>query len=379
VTRTVGDFLTAFVRPLVRGGEIHVGKPVSDAELTAFGQQLPYASAELVAVDEARTEAVAELVVRPPSFVLDEDELALAAALHNLLFLAHPRVEHWLTPAGRLDRVREAAQRFAARPRARSRYALLARHGLLHRLFALSRTDVTLAWWTGSATFYGQRPPPRLARWPGLRRVTETSSVVGYTDLLGDPDVEPIIAELLKLSPLTDLLSQPRDGPPLEWEHAIPVLRDPELARAVCYWALSGAVPELQIAAPARFAAAFERYLERRPPAADVRAVAAFLIHLNALLAVAEVGERDLDAPSALLTTLLAPERASRRARGLATFFALPAVLAAIDPALAAPPGVAADDRIARRWRVHRTQAAACVGEAVRDSLESRLRKAIAA
>ena len=32
---------------------------------------------------------------RPPAFVLERDELALAAGLHNALFLVHPRAERW--------------------------------------------------------------------------------------------------------------------------------------------------------------------------------------------------------------------------------------------------------------------------------------------
>ncbi len=377
MARTVTQFLANFVVPLVRGGAMHVGRPISEPELTVFIQDLPHASVPLVEADEARADAVAELVVRPPSFVLDEDELHLAAALHNLLFLEHPVVDGWASPTSRLERVRETAQRFVARPRAADRYQLLARHGLLHNLFDISRADVTVSWWTGTATYFGQQPPARLTRWRTFRRVNEETTTAVYSELLGDPDVEPIVGELLRLSPLTDLLSQPREGPPLDWDCAVVVLRDAELARAVAYHALRHSNAEAMLAAPARYAAAFERYLERNPPAEDVRAVAAFLVHLNALLGVAESRDRDPDAASPLLTTLLAPERAARRPRGLGTFFALPDALAKVDPRLAVPPGMLDDDLYRRRWERHRAQSRASLSDAVLDNLAGRLKKSL--
>jgi hypothetical protein len=379
--RTLSDFLEQFVLPLVRGGELFVGRPVTPAELVQFEQALPHASVALVAVDEARSDAIAELVVRPPALVLDADELSLAAALHNLLFLEHPVVDSWVSSSGRLERVRESAQRFAARPAALDRHTLLARHGLLHNLFDITRTDTTVSWWTGSIRYFGQKPPARLTRWRTVRRVREDTTLAGYGELLGDPDVESVIAELLRLTPLTDLLSHPREGPPLGWEQAVVVLRDPELARAVAYRALKPTDPETLVAAPSRFAAAFERFLERRPAPDDVRAVAAFLVHLNALIALGETRDRDPDAPSPLLTTVLAPERAARRPRGLATFFALPDALARVDPRLAAPPGLAAGDpgdaRAQRRWRRHREQVRHGVGDPIIETLASRLRRAL--
>ncbi len=377
MARSAEHFLASFVVPLVRGGAIHVGKPLTETQVVAIAQNLGHASVPLVDADEARTETIAELVVRPPSFVLDEDEVFLAAALHNLLFLEHPRVDSWLTLDSRVERVRDVAARFASRPRATDRYRILARHGLLHNLFDLSRKDIKLSWWTGSARYFGQQPPTRLKRWASVRRVSEETSSVGFESLLGDPDVEPVVAQLLSLSPLTDLLTQPRDAPPLSWETAVVVLRDRELARAVAYRALSGPPPDALLAPAARYAAAFERFLEKRPPAADIRAVAAFLVHLNALLAVAESRDRDLDAPSPLLTTVLAPERAARRPRGLGTFFALPDVLAEIEPALAVPPGMAEEDAYRRRWEQHRRQTRDAVSDAVRDSLLSRMKKVL--
>src|SRR5256885_1593257 len=80
--------------------------------------------------------------------------------------------------------------------------------------------------------------------------------------------------------------------------------------------------------------------LERAPDEADVRAVAAFLVHLNALFCVGELTLREPAAKSPLISTVLAAEAAGQRPRGLATLFALPGALAQVDARLATPPGI---------------------------------------
>ena len=89
----VGSFLDGFVRPLVAGGEIHVGRPITIDDVLRFDVALDHASVESVAVDEARASVLSTVVCRVPAFVLEQDDLALAAALHNALFLSHPAAE----------------------------------------------------------------------------------------------------------------------------------------------------------------------------------------------------------------------------------------------------------------------------------------------
>jgi hypothetical protein len=144
-------------------------------------------------------------------------------------------------------------------------------------------------------------------------------------------------------------------------------------ARAIAYVALAPKKDDELVAAPARYAAAFEQMLERNPEEADLRAVAAFLVHLNVLLALAETRQRDLDGPSALLSAVLAADRAGQRRRGLTAFFALPAALARVDPRLSMPPGPVDDAPLHRRWQRHRAQAAEGVGDAVIDTLASKI------
>lgn len=377
--RDLSEFLRRFALPLVRGGELAVGRPIAQDEIPDLEAQIPHCTPDVTAVDDARTEVIAELVVRPPAQVFDIDELAMAAAVHNLLFLVHPRADTWAVSSGARRRVLETAQEMAGRPLSHSRSRVLARHGLLHNLFRLTRIDTKVSWWTGTATFLGQRPPTRLRAWRSVRRVREEQTVAGYEDLLGTVEVAPVVSALLRRAPLTQLLAMAREGPPLYWEDAVFLLRDPELARAISYRALRGSDPRQIVAAPARFAAAFEQMLERAPVESDVRAVAAFLVHLNALLAMAEAGDREVGPKSPLLSAVLSPERAGQRQRGLATFFALPAALALIDPRLAVPPGVTEDLVLSDRWVRHRAQVVEGVGEAVVESLAGRLRRHLTA
>ena len=371
----VRDFLDRFVRPLVAGGELHVGAPIPLADVERWDGELANASVEHVAVDDARTTILSTLVCRPPPILLDADDLALAAGLHDALFLVHPRADQWSVSDRQRRKIIDTALGLVSQPLTQNRTRVMARHALLHNLFHLTRSDTTVSWWTGRARFQGQRPPPRLTAWKGMRRVREDITVVDFDDLLAVPDTAPVIATLLRRTPLTQLLDTHPGAPPLHWEDAVFLLRDAELARAVAYRLVPDGAPRDQVAGPARLAAAFEQMLERAPDERDVRAVAAFLVHLAALFCLGEINLREQHGKSPLISTVLAVEGAAQRPRGLATLFALPGALALVDPRVATPPGIAEHPRLAARWAVHRSQTAELLGDSVIEALAGRLRR----
>jgi hypothetical protein len=371
----VREFLANFVKPLVAGGELHVGAPIPTPDVERWEHELHDASVELVAVDDARTTVLSTLVCRPPALVLEGDELMLAAGLHNALFLVHPRADLWSVSDKQRRRIIETALAMVSRPLSRNRTRILARHALLNNVFHLTRNDTTVSWWTGRARFFGQRPPSRLLAWKGVRRVREEVTIVDFDELLAVPDTAPVIATLLRRTPLTQLLDSHPGAPPLHWEDAVFLLRDAELARAVAYRLVPDAPARDQVSGPARLAAAFEQMLERAPDEHDVRAVAAFLVHLNALFCMNELSLREPGAKSPLISTVLAAEAAGQRPRGLATLFALPGALALVDARLSIPPGVESLPPLARRWMVHRAQTAELLSDAVVDALAARLRR----
>ncbi|HEY0254303.1 MAG TPA: hypothetical protein VGC41_22400, partial [Kofleriaceae bacterium] len=208
-----------------------------------------------------------------------------------------------------------------------------------------------------------------------VRRVREEHVDVGFDELFAVPDTAPIVATLLRRTPLTQLLDSQPGAPPLHWEDAVFVLRDAELARAVLSHLVPGGAPSEQVREPSRLAAAFEQMLERAPDEGDVRAVAAFLTHLSGLFALAEIHMREPNAKSPLISTVLAPEATAQRPRGLTTLLALPGALELVDPRLATPPGISGIPQLAARWRVHRAQTKELLSEAVIDALAQRLRR----
>ena len=371
----VREFLDRFVRPLVAGGELHIGSPIPLAELDRWDGELSEASVETEAVDDAHAAVMSTLVCSPPGFLLEREDLALACGLHNALFLVHPRADRWTVTERTRRRIIDSALAMVSQPLVQSRRRVMARHALLHNVFHLSRRDITVTWWTGKARFQGQLPPTRLTAWEGVRRVRKDEQRVGFDELLAVPDTAPVVATLLRRTPLTQLLDAHPGAPPLHWEDAVFLLRDSELARAIAYRLVPDAPPREQIVGPARLAAAFEQMLERAPDEGDLRAVSAFLVHLNALFCFGELDLREGNARSPLISTVLAPETAAQRPRGLATLFALPGAMSLVEPRLAIPPGIEGVPALANRWMVHRAQTSELLGEAVVDALASRLRR----
>src|SRR5690348_15124265 len=180
----VREFLEHFVRPLVAGGDLHIGAPIPIEDVDRWEHELAEASVELVAVDDARTAVLSTLVVRPPALVLERDELALAAGLHNALFLVHPRAGLWSVTDRARRRIIDTALAQVSQPLSRNRTRVMARHALLHNVFSLRRRDITVSWWTGRARFQGQKPSRRLTAWRSVRRVREDETLVGFEELL---------------------------------------------------------------------------------------------------------------------------------------------------------------------------------------------------
>lgn len=370
---TVAHHLTSFVLPLVKGGELHVGAPIPPPQLEEMQRDLDSATAEQVAVDDARIEMATLLVCRPPPLILEPEDLALTAGLYNALAANHPRTDSVLVTEKQRRRVLDAALTMVSQPLTQNRQRVIGRHALLHNLFRLERTDITVSWWTGSARFFGQPTPARLTAWRGVRRVQEEVMTVGFDELLATTETAPVIATLLRRTPLTQLLCTHRTAPPLHWEDAVFALRDAELARAVAYRLLPEQPTRDHLFGVARLSSAFEQMLERAPARADVCAVAAFLCHINALFCMGELSIREPHGKSPLVAAALATDAAGQRPRGLATLLALPQALAVVEPALAEPPGLSDEPKLAARWQAHRAQVVEALGRPVIDALIGRL------
>jgi len=217
-------FLERFVLPLVAGGELHVGRPLDAEDLQLVEAELVIEGEASLAIFAARRRRAARLWLYPVELQLDGPALRMLVGLHNLLFLNHPDADRWWRSNRAIRRVRTFTTGCLELPPPASDEELVARHTLLANLPGLSRTDTQIKYWAGTRTYEGMSPPTRQQYQINLL----AESGEGEDDL-------PLLALLLRFSPLTDLLSPRRPAPPFEWAGVTPYLRRPSLCRLVCH------------------------------------------------------------------------------------------------------------------------------------------------
>jgi hypothetical protein len=102
----------------------------------------------------------------------------------------------------------------------------LSRHTVFSRVLEIGRTDTRVSWWTGSSTFRGSEPPPRLLSWPELRRVHVYRKVHPLSDLPAETkDFDPslfydTLRRWLAMSPITDLATANRIEIKFAWSES---------------------------------------------------------------------------------------------------------------------------------------------------------------
>ena len=226
-------FVSDFLLPVVRGGAVHVGRPIGLPAVDRMLRDLPLlegaALDRLAACRIASATRVAPVVAPPP---FDETTVRLAAALHDLLALGHPELGG--TRSRRTDRVAAAALELASVGAPRSATEAVNRHSLLARLPEIVRVDRTVHFWLGRQTFVGRRVPPRVTALPTLRRVRVEQTSRSWLREIGIPVVgRQAFLALNVASPLGEALDPLRLEPPIAWGRILPVLRFPTLARVV--------------------------------------------------------------------------------------------------------------------------------------------------
>jgi hypothetical protein len=227
-------FLSAFVVPLVRGGAVHVGRPLGPEALDRLARAAAAAEPEAAATLAASRLAVAARLLptsSPPA--LDETSLRLAGALHDLLALSHPGLGG---PGiiNRQQRIAYAAFALAAVGPPPSAREAVDRHSLLARLPEIARVDSTVHFWLGRQLYLGRTPPRRVIAWPTLRRVRVERRDRSWLREIGIPAVaRRAFLALSAASPIGEALDPLRLEPPLSWGRILPILRFPALARIV--------------------------------------------------------------------------------------------------------------------------------------------------
>jgi hypothetical protein len=276
------DFLLDAMVPLVRGGPVKVVTPIDARDLEKLRSVLLILDGVSPGMLESSRELVAaEITLSLPPLLLDDEALALAAALYDALWLSHPEAQG--RSQSRLERVARFAEKCAQVAPAQTRDVMLSRHTMLHNLFHIGRTDRRVRFWAGSRMYLGKEPPARLLAWRSVRRVRVEATHRNWYRETDAPDaVRAIVRNLLMASPLTDVLNSARVEPPPSLSAIAQVARDAELARYACYQLVSSGLGP--VAQP--LGAQLADCAARRPDAPELRPAMAFACHLHILEAL---------------------------------------------------------------------------------------------
>ena len=228
-----------FVLPLLKGGRLHVGRPVgwpavAQAQVTGGRgwQEEALAVAEVARLRQLGAAALAP-GCDPP--LLDESSLRLAAAAHNLLLLGHPEIAD--RPRDQ-ERVAELAQELASLGPPADLCQAAARYSLLARLPEVVRVEhqvrVGPSWLrfelraTGGSPNVAMRALARVSAKPVISRRRDWWKEIGFPTC-----ADGAMAELFRACPLLEAMDPLRLHPPLSWRRILSVLRFPALGRVV--------------------------------------------------------------------------------------------------------------------------------------------------
>ena len=233
------QFISRFLLPLVRGGTLEVGRPLSRRGIEALARDHALRPTHgerdaAVALGVARRQAVAALVPQTALFDIDDDTWRLGAAVHDLLALAHPRIASGPGSEARIGRIAAVATALGSLGAPRTLRQTLARHSLVARLPEVMRLDRTVRYWLGRQTFVGRRPPARVLALPRVRGVkVETVRRAWLRDVGVPAAARPAFLALTEGSPLGEALDPLRLDPPPSWGRVLPALRYPVICRLV--------------------------------------------------------------------------------------------------------------------------------------------------
>lgn len=384
-------FLGSFVRPLLAGGEVIVGKPLRPRDRDQWANDSGTLRERDLVLARMRR---AQLLTADPCLPdPDADELSLWLGLHNLLVFDHPDRPRVWARNSTWRRLEGATRTLLTLPQPTTPVEAVVRHVSVGAFVELARSDTIVPTAAGDVRYRGQDARPRRVR-PALTQSGPREESVAWLPQPHAPETERLVEDALRASPLTCLL-RPLVAPP-GWSPLMSanVLRERAYARAVCHlwsaqkdWSrtggavmsallpsLPGAQPQPAIATVSAESAAPTGQLaagrQLALPGAvvpasprDLGAVVGALVHLH-LLKVLE------------LDTRLALALGSRDPGTLA-FLALPLLLPWLQSELGTPvPGGgsgAFEAALVRRWTEYVDRLEELVPRAVVENLLSTL------
>ena len=261
IAERLSELQANVLAPLVLGGPLRPVRPFGVRLALLLGGGVPAIDRDLGSRIDLVRVRVARLIA--PIDVLPElavAEWALLAALNDLLQLTNHELAGVLTRS-RYPRLLASVRDLCELVPAPSDVgAALSRHATFARVLDCFRTDALVTWWTGRASFRGQRPPARLLRWRQLRSVEIDTRRVGLADMghgtpgLAAPDFADALSLWMTRSPLTDLATAARKDPPFAWSASTLAVVATPPGRTLAYRVLLRQPHDLAVAALARAA-----------------------------------------------------------------------------------------------------------------------------
>ncbi|AUX41937.1 hypothetical protein SOCE26_033620 [Sorangium cellulosum] len=261
IAERLSELAANVLAPLVLGGPLHLVRPFGVRLALLLGDGAPAIDRDLASRIELARVRVARLIAPIDTLPeLTSADWALLCALNDLLQLTNHELAGPLTRSRYprlLASVRDLCELVPAPPDVAT---ALSRHATFARVLDCFRTDAQVVWWTGSASFRGQPPPPRLLRWRQLRNVTVSTRRVGLAEMaqgipgLAAPDYADALALWLTRTPLTDLATATRKSPPFAWSASTLAIVATVPGRSLAYRALLRQPHDLAVAALARAA-----------------------------------------------------------------------------------------------------------------------------
>jgi hypothetical protein len=211
------------IRPLLVGGAVQLQRPFGSRLALSIGEGRSVVDNDTrMLIDRARlrhARAVVAVDALPP---LGAAEWAMAAALHDLLQVSNHELSSFASRSRHGDLLESCITIAEHVADARTLEEVVSRHATFARMLEIRRRDTRVSWWSGSASFRGQEPSPRLLAWPKMRGVQIQRSEVSLATMCSGVPVEDEafgdgVNALLHCTPLTDLATAQRADPPFVW------------------------------------------------------------------------------------------------------------------------------------------------------------------
>ncbi|MFO0552224.1 MAG: hypothetical protein U0271_27805 [Polyangiaceae bacterium] len=206
--------------PMLLGGDVVPIAPVGPEAAVVLGASRISDDNLRSSIDVARVRRARLLAPVDTLPDISPPEWAMIAALNDLLQVTNHRLSGPFTRGRHKTLLASTLRLLGTIPAPRSALELLVRYATFGRLFELQRTDTTVSSWAGTERFRGTPPTRRATMWTNLRRVEVTPSRHLIADMcdglsvIEAPAFQAALAQLVALSPLSDLASANREAPP---------------------------------------------------------------------------------------------------------------------------------------------------------------------